>query len=106
MSAIPRIPGFVKRRIKGKEVPAVQMILDIAQGFAKPLEMYHFPLPEETDRVAYLRILHQTEDVVIGGACLLLCCIFAGTNASAKNSNGFPPVFPLSPAHGFRQKQM
>ena len=31
------------------------------------------PLPQEPDRVSHLRVIHNADDIVIGGPCLLLC---------------------------------
>lgn len=64
----------VKFRVEGVEVLGVQMILNDSQTFAKPLEVHHFSLAQESDGIADLRVLDQAEDVVIGGAGFLLCC--------------------------------
>lgn len=43
------------------------------QWFAKTLEVDDFPLPEKTDDIVNIRIIGQTENVVIGEAGFLLC---------------------------------
>lgn len=62
----------VKAGIEGIEVPAVQTVLEAAQGFTESLEMNDLPFPEEADGIAHVRFLHQTQDVVVGGAGFLL----------------------------------
>ena len=39
--------------------------------FAKTLEMDHLPLPEELDDIVDIRIVRQTEDVVVSYPCFL-----------------------------------
>ena len=36
--------------------------------------MNDLPFPEEADGIAHIRFLHQTQNVVVGGAGFLLCC--------------------------------
>ena len=67
---LQRIKGWVE----GIEIAAVQMILDITQGFTEPLEVNDFPLTQEADDVAYIRVIRQTENVVVGKAGLLFWC--------------------------------
>ena len=86
---------FVKRRIKCVIILAVQTVSDIAQGFAEPLKMHDFPLPEEFDRVAHIRVVGQPEDVVICGARLLFCGqilaqVGSPVDCSAAAENGMP----------------
>ena len=63
---------LVKAGIEGIKVPAVQTFLEAAQGFTESLEMNDLPFPEEADGIAHIRLLHQTQDVVVGGAGFLL----------------------------------
>ena len=65
--------------IEGVEIAGVEVILNHAEGFAKPLIMDDLPFPEEADGIAHVRLLHQTQDVVVGGAGFLLCCGFVST---------------------------
>lgn len=62
---------FVKSRVKGVEVAAVQMLLNRAESFAETLEMNNFTFPKEADGVADFRVFDDTEDVVVGGAGFL-----------------------------------
>ena len=41
------------------------MILYITQGFTETLEMSHFPLSEEADRIADFRVFDDAEDVIV-----------------------------------------
>lgn len=70
---------LVKAGIEGIEVPAVQTVLETAQGFTESLEVDDLPFPEEAERIAHIRLLHQTQDIVVGGAGFLLCCGFVST---------------------------
>ena len=70
---------LVKAGIEGIKVPAVQTFLEAAQGFTESLEMNDLPFPEEADGIAHIRLLHQTQNVVVGGAGFLLCCGFVST---------------------------
>ena len=64
----------VKFRIKRIEVLGIQLILDDTQGFTESLEVDDFAGPQEFNRCTDIRIvLHKTQDIVIGGAGLLLC---------------------------------
>ena len=60
------------------------MILYDAQRIAEALEMHDFARAQELDRFAYIRVVDQTQQVIVGCAGLLLCCNLVSTN-SAKN---------------------
>lgn len=60
--------------IEGVEIAGVEVILNHAKGFAKPLIMDDLPFPEEADGGDDVGVIHQPEDVIVGGAGLLLCC--------------------------------
>ena len=49
------------------------MILSNTQGFTEALVMDDFPGSEELDGFTDIRILDQAQNVVVGGAGLLLC---------------------------------
>ena len=63
----------IKFRVKCIEVLRIQMFFYNIQSFAKPLKMHNLAFPQETDRVADVRVFDKAQDVVIGRACLLLC---------------------------------
>ena len=62
---------FVKVRIAGVEITAVELILRYAESFAETLVVDDFALSQEADRIAYIRVVGKAEDIVVGGACLL-----------------------------------
>ena len=41
---------------------------------AKPLEMYNFSCTQKLDWFPDVRIIHQSQDIVVGDTCFLLCC--------------------------------
>lgn len=43
------------------------------ERFPEPLEMHQFTLPQKPDGIPHVIIIRQPQDIVIGGACLLLC---------------------------------
>ena len=61
----------VKRRVEGVEVPEIQLILGDAQGLAETLEVHDFPFSQIADRITYIRVFDDAEDVVVGGAGFL-----------------------------------
>ena len=63
---------LVERRIARVEILRVQLILRYAESFAEPLIMHYLTLSEEADRVAHIGVVCEAEDVVVGGASLLL----------------------------------
>ena len=69
----------VKGRVDGVDIFLIHPLRSQTQGFAEALEMDHLAFPEETDDVVDIRIVAQAENVVIGGAGLLLCCDFIRT---------------------------
>ena len=64
---------LVKRRVHEIQVLLIHLLLSQPQPFAKALEMHDFPRPQELDDVVDVRIVGQTQDVVIGDPGLLLC---------------------------------
>lgn len=63
---------FIKCGIAGIEIAGIKIILSYAQRFAETLEMNDFTFTKELDRVAYIRIVRKSKDVIIGCACFLL----------------------------------
>lgn len=58
--------------IEGVEIAGVEVILNHAEGFAKPLIMDDLPFPEEADGGDDVGVIYQLEDIIVGGAGLLL----------------------------------
>lgn len=64
---------FVEAGIDEINVFLIQSVLRQPQAFAEPLEVDYLPGPEKFDDVVDVRIVTQTEDVVVGDPCFLLC---------------------------------
>ena len=58
-------PSWIKCRVKGIEILAVQLILYMPQGLSKALEMHNFPCPQIPDWIADFRIFYDAENVVV-----------------------------------------
>lgn len=61
----------VKCRIHEVHVFLVQFFPQKLHRFAEALEVNHLPFPQELDYVIYIRIIGQTQDVIIGYPGLL-----------------------------------
>ncbi len=68
------VTGFtaVKTGVKGIEVLGIQVVLCDTEGFSEALVMDDFAGTQEFYGFADIRILDQTQDIVIGGAGFLL----------------------------------
>ena len=57
------------------------MILRDAQGIGEALIMHDLTLTQKLDGVAYIGIIRQAQNIIIGGSCLLFCYyhVFATT---------------------------
>lgn len=64
---------FVKRRVAGVEILAVELIGDESQALAKSLEVDDFSCTKEFDNIAYVGVIRKAEDIVVGLSRLLLC---------------------------------
>lgn len=42
--------------------------------FAEALKMDNLPFPQEADSIVDIRVVAETEDIVVGDAGFLLCC--------------------------------
>ena len=65
---------LVKGWVAGIEISRIKGILHHAQCLTESLEVYYLTLPQITDRVDNVRIVCQTQNVVIGSSCLLFGC--------------------------------
>lgn len=63
----------VKRRVKRIKVFAVQMILRNTQRVTETLIVYDLAFPQISDRIAYVRVICHTQNIIIGHTCLLFC---------------------------------
>lgn len=57
----------VKAGIERVEILKIQFFLYGSERFAKSLEVYDFPRPEETDRIRNFRIFDETQNIVVSG---------------------------------------
>ena len=64
---------FINLWIVCVEILWISLILNAAQTFTESLEMHDLTHPQETDRICHLRILYDTQDIVVGQAGFLLC---------------------------------
>ena len=75
LSAISVIRAvFVKRRIASVEIFGVEIVLRYADGIGEALIMHYFTGAQEFYYVINVGIVGKAQDIVIGCACLLLCC--------------------------------
>ena len=65
---------LIKTGITGIEILAVEMVGRDPQPLAKALVMYDLPFPQKFQGIADVRIVDKTEQIVVGGTRLLLCC--------------------------------
>ena len=52
----------------------IQLIPQQLDRLAKALKMDDFSLPQEFDGIIYIRVIAETQNVVIGRSSLLFCC--------------------------------
>lgn len=64
----------VKFRVVGVEILVVQIVLDQAHAFTEALEVGQLALPQEADRIPHVGVVAEAQNVIVGGARLLLCC--------------------------------
>lgn len=64
--------GFIEVRIEGVEVSLVHMVLCDPKRFAESLEVHHFTFTQELDWISDIRIVHESQDVIIGFPRFLL----------------------------------
>ncbi len=70
---------YVKLGVVGVVVACVQIFLNIAQGIAEALEVNDLTLTQELDRVAYIGVVDQAQQVIVSCARFLLWCMADGT---------------------------
>ena len=61
-------------RIHPVYIALIQLFPQQLHGFAESLEVDDLPLTQEFDHIVHIRIIGQPQDIVIGGAGLLLWC--------------------------------
>lgn len=63
---------LVKLRVECVKIPFVELVGQQPQVFAEPLVVYNLTFAQKADGVLYVRVVSQPQNIVIGGACLLL----------------------------------
>ena len=66
--------SFVEGRVHEVHVFLIHLVAGQAQPLTEALEVDHFPGPQELDDIVDIRIVAQTQDVVVCRAGFLLCC--------------------------------
>lgn len=65
---------FIKGWVIKVHIFTVHLFFAQPHTLAEALEMDHFSFAQEPDHVVHVRIVAETENVVVGFACLLFCC--------------------------------
>ena len=65
---------FIKRRVVCVVVFAVKAFAGLVQGFCEALVVHQLTLAQETDDILDVGVVGKTQDIVVGGARLLLGC--------------------------------
>ena len=73
---------LVKSGIEGVEVSGIQVILGNPQSFTETLEMHDFPFSQEAQWREHIGVIRQVDEIFIGAARFLLCCV--GVSAKKK----------------------
>lgn len=81
----------IKARIKCVEVSGIKLFLNASQRFTEALEMHDFSGPKEADRIGYIRVLDESQNIVVGASGFLFWCNFVRTTIRIKirSSNEF-----------------
>lgn len=72
----PSFFSLVEAGVHIVDVLLAKTILHQPQSLAEALEMDDLSRPQEADGIGDVRVIGETEDVVIGDPGLLLCCAF------------------------------
>lgn len=64
---------FVKTRVAGVEILAVELIRCESQAFTEALEVDNFSCAQEFYDIAYIGVIGKAENVIVGLSRLLLC---------------------------------
>ena len=65
--------------IEGVEITAIQLLLHQRQALGEPLVVDNLPLPQVPQHVDHVRVVRLQQQVLVGGAGLLLCCNLTST---------------------------
>ena len=81
-------------RIECVEILFIQLITHHSQRLGKPLIVHDFPLTQIAQYILHIRVVCQMQQVLIGGAGLLLCCKFIDAT-NIKTANEWSPARPV-----------
>ena len=73
---------LVESRIGKVDVLLIHTLFGKGNGLTEALEMDDLPLTQEADHIVDIRVVGQSEDIVIGKAGLLFCCDLVRTTFS------------------------
>lgn len=76
ITGLPAVFGGTCLFVLEEPVFLIQMISGDFQCFAEPLEVHHFPFPQEPQGGQNIRVFRQINEVFVGTAGFLLCCTF------------------------------
>ena len=62
----------IKRGIHAVHILLIQLFTQLLHAFSEALEMDDLPFPQELDHIVHIRIIGKTQNIIVGGACLLL----------------------------------
>ena len=65
----------VEGRVVGVEIARIHVLLSDAQGITKALIVHKLTLAQIAQGVAHVGVVAKANQVVVGDASLLLCCI-------------------------------
>ena len=66
--------SHIYRRIHEIYILFIQLVAQQLNCFAKTLEMNNFALSQELDDIIHIRVIGQTQNVIVSGSRFLLCC--------------------------------
>lgn len=73
MSFYYLLSALINTRIKGIEILFVHLIRSYSESLTEALIVYYLSCPEELNDITHIGIVHETQDVIVGGSRLLLC---------------------------------
>ena len=73
MEFYSRLPLQIDGRIHIVYILQVQLFSQQLNSLTKALEVNDFPLPQEFDHIVYIRIIRNTQNIIIGRSGLLFC---------------------------------
>lgn len=68
----------------------LQIISGVVQSFSETLEMHDFPFSQEAQWREHIGVIRQVDEIFIGAARFLLCCV--GVSAKEKGGNQRIPL--------------